>query len=235
MERQNNTVLKIKNTIYIIEDDPDINEILQFNLDKEGFRTKVETNGDRAFDMIVENPPDLLILDLNLPGLSGLEICKYLRENARTKDLPILMLTARTQEIDKIIGLEIGADDYVTKPFSVREVTARVKALLRRSQPAYAEVIEIDNLKIFVNMHRVVCQSREIPLTRTEYKLLEALALAKGRVLSRMNLLEIVWGMEYYGETRTVDVHIKRLRDKLGKCAKLIETVKGTGYRIRVH
>jgi DNA-binding response OmpR family regulator len=170
-----------------------------------------------------------------LPGLSGIEICKYLRENARTKDLPIIMLTARTQEIDKIIGFEIGADDYVTKPFSVRELIARVNALLRRSMPATADMFEYGELNVFLNMHRVTCQGDEVNLTPTEYKLLEALINVKGRVLSRDDLLDIVWGMDYYGETRTVDVHIKRLRDKLGKCAGMIETVKGTGYRLKIN
>jgi DNA-binding response OmpR family regulator len=194
---------------------------------------KVESNGEKAYDMIMQKPPDLLILDLNLPGLSGVEICKYLRENVRTKNLPIVMLTARTQEIDKIIGFEIGADDYVTKPFSMREVIARINALLRRSRPAISDTFAIKDLKIFFNMHKVTCQDKKIELTPTEYKLLEALVNVKGRVLSRNDLLEIAWGMEYYGETRTVDVHIKRLRDKLGKCSKLIETVKGIGYRLK--
>jgi phosphate regulon transcriptional regulator PhoB len=223
----------MKPYIFIVEDDPDIAELLQFNLDKEGFRVKVESNGEKAYDMIMQKPPDLLILDLNLPGLSGVEICKYLRENVRTKNLPIVMLTARTQEIDKIIGFEIGADDYVTKPFSMREVIARINALLRRSRPAISDTFAIKDLKIFFNMHKVTCQDKKIELTPTEYKLLEALVNVKGRVLSRNDLLEIAWGMEYYGETRTVDVHIKRLRDKLGKCSKLIETVKGIGYRLK--
>jgi len=223
----------MRQTIYIVEDDSDISEILQFNLDKEGFRVKLEKNGDKAYDAIMEKPPDLLILDLNLPGLSGIEICKYLRENARTKDLPIIMLTARTQEIDKIIGFEIGADDYITKPFSVRELIARVNALLRRTKPAFADVFEQGKLKVYLSMHRVLCQDKELILTPTEYKLLDALIQAKGRVLSRSDLMEIVWGMDYYGETRTVDVHIKRLRDKLGKCAAMVETVKGTGYRLK--
>lgn len=224
----------MRQTIYIIEDDPDIAELLQFNLDNEGYRTKIEGNGDKAFDLITAKPPDLLILDLNLPGLTGIEICKYLRENPRTKDLPILMLTARTQEIDKIIGFEIGADDYVTKPFSVREVLARVQALLRRSMPAAADVFRVGNLRIYFNTHRVLCGKQEIPLTPTEYKLLTSLANAKGRVLSRVDLMEMVWGLDYYGESRTVDVHIKRLRDKLGGCASLVLTVKGTGYRIKM-
>jgi phosphate regulon transcriptional regulator PhoB len=224
----------MKSYVFIVEDDPDIAELLHFNLDKEGYKVKIESNGEKAYDMILQKPPDLLLLDLNLPGLSGIEICKYLRENARTKNLPIIMLTARTQEIDKIIGFEIGADDYITKPFSVREVIARVNALLRRSRPAISDTFEIDDLKIFLSMHKVVCRKKNISLTPTEYKLLEALVNVKGRVLSRNDLLEIVWGMEYYGETRTVDVHIKRLRDKLGKCSKLVETVKGIGYRLKM-
>jgi len=223
----------MKFKIFIVEDDPDIAELLLFNLDKEGFKVKQEFNGEKAYDEIIKNPPDLLILDLTLPGLSGIEICKYLRENARTKNLPIIMLTARTQEIDKIIGFEIGADDYITKPFSIRELIARVNALLRRSLPASIDFFEKGDLKVYFNMHRVECISKEIPLTPTEYNLLEALITAKGRVLSRFDLLEIVWGVDYYGETRTVDVHIKRLRDKLGKCAGYIETVKGVGYRLQ--
>lgn len=223
----------VKSTIFVVEDDPDILEILQFNLDKEGFRVKVETNGEKAFDAIVAHPPDLLVLDLNLPGLSGIEICKYLRENPRTKELPIIMLTARSQEIDKIIGFEIGADDYVTKPFGIRELVARINALLRRSRPALANMVRMGELTIYLNMHKVTCREKELTLTPTEYKLLETLVNVKGRVLSRADLLEMVWGMDYYGETRTVDVHIKRLRDKLGPCADVIETVKGTGYRLK--
>jgi len=223
----------MKQTVFVVEDDTDISEILLFNLDKEGFRVKMEKNGDKAYDAIMEKPPDLLILDLNLPGLSGIEICKYLRENARTKNLPIIMLTARTQEIDKIIGFEIGADDYITKPFSVRELIARVYALLRRTKPALSDVFEQGKLKVYLSMHRVLCQEKELVLTPTEYKLLDALIQAKGRVLSRSDLMEILWGMDYYGETRTVDVHIKRLRDKLGKCASQVVTVKGIGYRLK--
>lgn len=225
----------MKQTIFVVEDDADISEVVSFNLEKQGFKVKTEKNGQKAFELILQKPPDLLILDLNLPGLSGIEICKYLRENARTKDLPIIMLTARTQEIDKIIGFEIGADDYVTKPFSMRELMARVNALLRRSMPAFAESFEIGDLKVYLNMHRVMCKDKEITLTPTEYKLLEALIQVKGRVLSRDNLLDMVWGMDYYGESRTVDVHIKRLRDKLGSCAEFIETIKGTGYRLKLN
>jgi len=225
----------MKQTIYVVEDDSDILELISFNLDKQGYQVKTEKNGQKAFDLILQKPPDLVVLDLNLPGMSGIEICKYMRENARTKDVPIIMLTARTQEIDKIIGFEIGADDYVTKPFSIRELLARITALLRRSMPAMAEIFEIGDLKMYLNMHRVTCRNNEIVLTPTEYKLLEALVNVKGRVLSRDDLLDMVWGMDYYGENRTVDVHIKRLRDKLGSCAGLIETIKGTGYRLKLN
>lgn len=224
----------VSHTVFIVEDDADICELLEFNLDKEGYRVKVETNGDKAFDAILNHPPDLLILDLNLPGLSGIEICKYLRENARTRELPIIMLTARTQEIDKVIGFEIGADDYITKPFSVRETIARVNALLRRSKPAMADSIRVEEMVINLNMHKIRCRDENIDLTPTEYKLLEALVRSKGKVLTRSDLLEIVWGMDYYGDTRTIDVHVKRLRDKLQSCAKYIETVKGTGYRLKM-
>lgn len=222
----------MRNTIFVVEDDEDIAELLQFNLDKEGFKVKLEANGEKAYDEIIAQPPDLLVLDLNLPGLSGIEICKYLRENARTRDLPIIMLTARTQEIDKIIGFQMGADDYVTKPFSIRELIARVHALLRRSSPALIEKISIGDLHVYLNRHKVTCGEKVISLTATEYKLLEALVMAKGRVLSRSDLMDMVWGLDYFGETRTVDVHVKRLRDKLENCANLIETVKGTGYRL---
>lgn len=223
----------MKQNIFIAEDDADITELLQFNLEQAGYRVRSEAHGERAFEKLVKKPPDLLILDLNLPGLSGIEICKYLRENPRTRDLPIMMLTARTQEIDKIIGFEIGADDYITKPFSVREVLMRVQALLRRSRPASSDVHVINHLKIYRNIHKVTCRDKELALTPTEYKMLEALANARGKVLSRADFLEIVWGMDYYGDTRTVDVHIKRLRDKLGECAGVILTVKGVGYRLK--
>ncbi len=224
----------MKGHILIVEDDRDIAELLQFNLENEGYRVNLETHGERAYEKIVAEPPDLLILDLNLPGLTGIEICKYLRENARTRDLPIMMLTARTQEIDKIIGFEIGADDYITKPFSIREVLARVKALLRRAKPASNDVFQRAGFQINFNQHRVLVEEAEVELTPTEYKLLVTLVRGKGRVLSRDDLLELVWGMDYYGEIRTVDVHIKRLRDKLGPAAALIETVKGVGYRFKI-
>ncbi len=223
----------MKGNIFIVEDDRDIAELLQFNLENEGYRVQLETHGERAFEKIVAEPPDLLILDLNLPGLTGIEICKYLRENARTRDLPVIMLTARTQEIDKIIGFEIGADDYITKPFSVREVLARVKALLRRAKPAGNDVFQQQGLQVNFSQHRVVIDREEVELTPTEYRLLVTLIRGKGRVLTREDLLELVWGMDYYGEIRTVDVHIKRLRDKLGSTAGLIETVKGVGYRFK--
>ncbi|MBU1099204.1 MAG: response regulator transcription factor [Bacteroidetes bacterium] len=218
--------------IYIVEDDPDIAELIQFNLEKEGFETLIENNGKKAYELIIENPPDLLLLDIGLPGLSGIEICKYLREQAITRDLPIIMLTARTQETDKVVGLNIGADDYITKPCSVNEVVARVNALLRRSKPSKTDVFRSGKLEINFNLRTVECDNNEIEVTPTEFNILSALINAKGRVLSRQDLMDIVWGADYYGDTRTVDVNIKRLRDKLSDCSKAIHTVKGVGYRI---
>lgn len=218
--------------IYIVEDDPDIAELIQFNLDKEGFDTRIENNGLKAYDLIIESPPDLLILDIGLPGLSGIEICKYLREKAVTRDLPIIMLTARTQETDKVIGLNIGADDYITKPCSMNELVARVNALLRRSKPSKVETVRIGNLTVNFNLRTVECDDTEVDVTPTEFNILSALINAKGRVLSRQDLLDIVWGEDYYGDARTVDVNIKRLRDKLSDHSNVIHTVKGVGYRI---
>jgi DNA-binding response OmpR family regulator len=219
--------------IYIVEDDIDIAELLEFNLNSAGFDTYIEANGRIAYEKIISDPPDLLVLDLSLPGLSGIEICKYLRENARTKDLPVIMLTAKAQETDKIIGLNIGADDYITKPFSIKELVARIKALLRRSGPAGGEIFSYGQLEINFGSMRVTIADKEITLTPIEFKLLSAFINAKGRVLSRDDLLDIVWGADYYGEIRTVDVNIKRLRDRLSKYGEIIQTVKGAGYRLK--
>lgn len=219
--------------IYIVEDDPDIAELLEFNLHSSGYETVIEPNGRKAYELIISNPPDLLVLDLSLPGLSGIEICKYARENARTKDLPIIMLTAKAQETDKVIGLNIGADDYITKPFSMKELVARIKALLRRSNPAASDVFTLDGLGVNFSSMQVQIDEKEITVTPIEFKLLAAFINSKGRVLSREDLLDIVWGSDYPGELRTVDVNIKRLRDRLGRYSEIISTVKGAGYRLK--
>lgn len=223
----------MKTRIYIVEDDPDIAELLDFNLQSSGYETKSEPNGKKAYDMIMKDPPDLLILDLNLPELSGIQICKFLRENARTKNLPVIMLTAKAQETDKVIGLNIGADDYITKPFSVKELIARIKALLRRINPVNSDSFIHKELEVNFALKQVKIKNKEIEITPIEFKLLTAFINSRGRALSREDILNIVWGNDYSGEIRTVDVNIKRLRDKLNPYGEIIQTVKGTGYRFK--
>jgi DNA-binding response OmpR family regulator len=218
-------------TIYIVEDDPDINEILEDNLWREGYRIRTFGDGVKAHDTIMKSPPDLIILDLNLPSMSGIELCKYIRASDTTADIPIIMLTARSEEIDKIIGFEVGADDYVTKPFSPRELLARVKVHLKRSyKTAYTE-FQQQNLRVNFSTHEVFVDDKPVELTPIQFKLLKHLIEAEGKAVSRQNLLDAIWGEDYYGDPRTVDVHITRLRDKVDSETNLILTVKGVGYR----
>ena len=184
-----------------------------------------------AYEAIMQHAPDLIVLDLNLPGMSGIELCKYLREEARTADIPVIMLTARGEEIDKIIGFEVGADDYVTKPFSPRELVARVRVHLKRARKTAGQIFRQGELMVNFATHEVLLNQRPLELTPIQFKLLRTLIEAGGRVLSRQQLLEMVWGPDYYGDPRTVDVHIARLRDRLQTAGAYIKTVKGTGYR----
>lgn len=218
-------------TVYIVEDDPDINEILEDNLWREGYRIRTFTDGVKAYDAISKSPPDLVILDLNLPSMSGIELCKYLRSEEQTRELPVIMLTARSEEIDKIIGFEVGADDYVTKPFSPRELLARVKVHLKRSNRSSFEEFRQESLRVNFSTHEVFLGDVAIDLTPIQFKLLKNLILAEGKALSRQNLLDSIWGEDYFGDPRTVDVHITRLREKVDKDSNLILTVKGVGYR----
>lgn len=220
-------------TIYIVEDDPDISELLEFNLQAEGYKTSIFGNGEVAYYKTIESPPDLMILDLNLPGMSGLDVCKFLRKNNTTSDLPIIMLTAYSKESDKVRGLNLGADDYITKPYSIKEVIARVSALLRRTKPAETDVKVFKSVKIDYNSRLVYCNGKAISVTPKEFRLLELFINSKGRLLDRNTIMDEVWGYEYTGETRTVDVHIRRLREKLGECESIIITVKGAGYRLK--
>jgi DNA-binding response OmpR family regulator len=175
--------------------------------------------------------PSLVVLDLMLPGMSGLEICRRLRREPQTRKTPIIMLTAKVTEADKVAGLEIGADDYIVKPFSVKEVVARVRAVLRRTETTTIQRYEDEKLTIDFEDMRVVCEGQEVKLTRKEFALLTNLSQNAGRVATRQNLLDNVWGYSYFGDTRTLDVHIRRLRQKLGDCGGCIETVVGIGYR----
>jgi two-component system, OmpR family, alkaline phosphatase synthesis response regulator PhoP len=239
----------MKPFILIIEDDADIAESIRYNLEREGaFSAHVALTGEEGVNIALgkqpplrqpanaEPPlPDLIILDLQLPGMSGFEICRRLRTEETTRRLPIIILTARTEEGDKVRGLELGADDYVTKPFSVRELVARVRAALRRSgyEEKSPKLYDDGQLRIDYADFSVSCESQEIRLTRKEFALLAILSRNKGRVVPREQLLDQVWGLEYYGEARTLDVHISGLRKKLGDCGGCIETVIGIGYRFR--
>ncbi len=225
----------MKEKILIVEDEKDIVKMLEYNLQKEGFKTLSVRDGEDALDAANREHPDIVILDLMLPGMDGLEVCKALKGGAKTARIPIIMLTAKAQESDKVIGLELGADDYMTKPFSPRELVARIKAVLRRMTekgPA-AEVVKIGALTVDFPKVRVLVKDKPVELTAKEFELLKTLIKAKGRVLSRDHLLDTIWGFDHAIEiqTRTVDVHIRTLRKKLKNEAKRIVTVKNYGYR----
>ena len=219
--------------IVIVEDDEDIADSIRYNLERESFRVRLALTGEDALDLTLNGPPDLVLLDLNLPGMNGFEICRRLRAEAATAKVPILILTARADETDKVLGLNMGADDYITKPFSMRELVARVNAALRRSGAGDVDRPVFDNgsLRIDPSTFRVTYQQHEVRMTRKEFALLSELARNHGRVLTRETLLDRVWGMNYFGDSRTLDVHIRRLRQKLGNPA-LIETITGIGYRL---
>ncbi len=220
--------------VLVVDDERDIVELVRYHLEKEGFQCLQAADGPAALRLVRDHHPDLLILDLMLPALDGLEVCRHLRRDPATARLPIIMLTAKAEEVDRIVGLEVGADDYVVKPFSPRELVARVKAVLRRVQePAGLGIRRIGDLEVDEGKHHVALKGKPVELTAKEFSLLCALMRANGRVLNREQLLESVWGYANAAEidSRTVDVHIRRLREKLGEAAARIVTVKGVGYR----
>lgn len=219
--------------ILIVEDDADIAESLRYNFEREGFRPTIAESGEKGLRLALDegNPPSLVVLDLMLPGMSGMELCRRLRREPATENTPIIMLTAKTAETDRIAGLDIGADDYIVKPFSVKEVIARVRAVLRRVEKDAVERYEDENLSVDFADMRVTCGGEEAKLTRKEFALLTHLIQNSGRVATRQQLLDNIWGYSYFGDTRTLDVHIRRLRQKLGDCGGSIETVVGIGYR----
>ncbi|MCK9614214.1 MAG: response regulator transcription factor [Candidatus Omnitrophica bacterium] len=225
----------MKETILIVEDEKDIVKMLGYNLEKEGFKTLSVYEGEDALDTAVSKHPDLIILDLMLPGMDGLEVCKTLKADSKTSSIPIIMLTAKSQDSDKIVGLELGADDYMTKPFSPRELIARIKAVLRRvkEKDKLPEVLKIGELMIDFSKIAVAVKDKPVELTSKEFELLKTLVKVKGRVLSRDYLLDNIWGFDNAMEirTRTVDVHIRTLRKKLKSESKRILTVKNYGYR----
>ena len=218
--------------ILIIEDESDVADLLEIGLRKAGFKTEAATNGATGLQKARDDRPDFIILDLMLPKMSGLEVCRILKGDTATSHIPILMLTAKAEEIDRIVGLEFGADDYVTKPFSPREVTLRIQAILRRGEKQ-VETLQAGPIVIDPGRHQVRVNGRPVHLTSLEFKLLRTLIQRLGRVQDRDKLLNDVWGYESVIDTRTVDTHVRRLREKLGKAGTAIETVRGFGYRLR--
>jgi len=219
--------------ILVVDDEPDAVELVAFNLKAAGYDVVTAAEGEEALRKARLQVPDLVILDLMLPEVDGLEVCKILRRDPATSSIPIVMLTAKAAEIDRVLGLELGADDYVTKPFSPRELVLRVKNLLSRGRGTQQkkERIQLGDLLIDIPRHLVSVQGKPIDLTATEFKLLSVLAQRRGRVQSREQLLQDVWDYERVIDTRTVDTHMRRLREKLGKGARFLDTVRGVGYR----
>ena len=226
-----------QNRVLVVDDEPKITEVLKLYLERDGFQVAIAANGRQALERAASYKPDIIVLDLNLPDVDGLEVCRTLRKQS---NVPIIMLTGRGEEVDKIVGLELGADDYVTKPFSAREVVARVRAVLRRQtpEPGPSETMKVGDLAIDTARYEATCQGQKLELTTTEFKLLSTLARSPGRVYSRMQLLDTVQGIDYEGYERTIDAHIKNLRQKmdstLKQCGCHIETVRGVGYKLEV-
>jgi two-component system, OmpR family, phosphate regulon response regulator PhoB len=221
--------------ILVVEDEKDLQEVLSYNLRQAGHTAIVVGGGRDALVAVSEHRPDLVLLDLMLPDVSGIEICRRLKSNAETKDVPIVMVTAKGDEVDRVVGFELGADDYVVKPYSLRELLLRVDAVLRRTTPAPAGsargALVFGKLRVDRDAHRVWVDGEEVTLTALELRLLSTLLERRGRVQSRPALLDDVWGMSGEVTTRTVDTHVKRLREKLGSAGPYIETVRGVGYR----
>lgn len=222
--------------ILVVDDEENIAELISYNLTSNGYKVITANNGNDAVKLAVEEKPNLILLDLMIPGKDGYDVCKDVRSNSEIRNTPIIMLTAKSEELDKILGLELGADDYITKPFSVRELLARVKAVLRRfsiSEPE-SNVLVFGNLTADFDKREILVNDKKLDLTLKEFELLEILIRNKGKILTRDTLLDKIWGYEYIGETRTVDVHIRYLRKKIeldDKNPKLIETIRGVGYR----
>ncbi|CVK18757.1 MULTISPECIES: response regulator [Sporomusa] len=224
--------------ILVIDDELNIRELIKFNVEKAGYKVLEADNGQTAVAVTKAEQPDLVVLDLMLPGMDGLEVCRIIKNSRETAAIPIIMLTAKNEEIDKILGLELGADDYLTKPFSPRELVARIKAVLRRSHKdnvAGGELV-IGKLKLNFSRYEAYLGTVKLELTPKEYEMLKLFVTNTGKVFTREQLLEKVWGYEYFGDTRTVDVHVRHLRVKLGQdneVAEAIETVRGVGYRFK--
>ncbi|HEY5656792.1 MAG TPA: response regulator [Myxococcota bacterium] len=217
--------------ILVVDDEPDLLELVRVNLAQSGYAVETAESGREALERLRRSPPDLVVLDLMLPDVSGTEICRQVRADSRLAQLPIIMLTARADEVDRVVGLELGADDYVTKPFSPRELALRVRAVLRRRQPAGGAVLASGPIRLDAERHRCYVERDEIDLTAKEFELLRGLMQRPGRVMTRDQLLSEIWGDDIAVTLRTIDTHLKRLREKLGSAGRCIETVRGVGYR----
>ncbi len=227
-------VTHVRAKILIVDDEPDAIELIRFNLKASGYDVVAAEDGEEALLKARKFSPDLILLDIMLPEIDGLEVCKILRRDPATAKLPIIMLTAKASEIDRVLGLEFGADDYVTKPFSPRELLLRIRNLLKRRETpeGEAEKLHVQGLEIDIPAHEARVEGKPITLTHTEFRLLQVLMERKGRVQSRDQLLQDVWGYDQMIDTRTVDTHVRRLREKMGKFANYIGTVRGVGYRL---
>ncbi len=217
--------------LLVIEDEPDLREVLDYNLSKEGHRVHLAATAAEGLALAREVKPDVVLLDVMLPDQSGTSVCKTLRSDPRTQDVRVIMLTAKGEEIDRVVGFEVGADDYVVKPFSVRELLLRIAAVERRSLPVPSSLITFGELRVDRDAHRVWVDEAEVALTSLEFKLLVTLYDRRNRVQSRSTLLNDIWGIEADITTRTVDTHVKRLREKIGAAGRYVETVRGVGYR----
>jgi phosphate regulon transcriptional regulator PhoB len=224
-----------KSKILIVEDEPDILELLHFNLEKAGFETYRAEDGEQALLLAKKHLPDLILLDLLLPGLTGLEVCRQIKQNPELQHIPIIMVTAKGEEMDRVVGLELGADDYVVKPFSLREIILRIQKLLdRREKQAAPSFLKAESLVLDLGAHTAKLEETLLDLTATEFRLLAHLMRNRGRVQTREILLDRVWGYSFEGYSRTIDTHVRRIRKKLGAHQNLIETVRGVGYRFKV-
>lgn len=222
--------------ILVVDDEENIVELIKYNLKNNGYDIITAFDGEEAYIKAIKENPDLILLDIMLPMLDGIEVCKKLKKNKQTENIPIIMLTAKTEETDKVLGLEIGADDYITKPFNIRELIARVKAVLRRvnsKDNTEKSIIKAGNIIIDTESYQVKADEIIIDLTLKEFELLKLLSQNRGKVLSRNYLLDEIWGYDFYGETRTVDVHIRHLRKKMNLSNDTIETIRGVGYKIK--
>jgi two-component system phosphate regulon response regulator PhoB len=220
--------------ILIVEDDPDIRELLRFNLEKAGYNLFLAEDGEKALTLARKHSPDIILLDLMLPGVDGLEVCRTLKKDPELQRIPIIMVTAKGEELDRVVGLELGAEDYVVKPFSLREVVLRIQKILDRREIQMApSILKAAPLVLDLDAHTARLDDQLLELTATEYRLLTHLLRHRGRVQTREMLLDRVWGYSFEGYARTIDTHIRRVRKKMGEAQNLIETVRGVGYRFQ--